>query len=87
MAPEVKAAFDKIVACAEKLNAAVQAALEALAEAQSFGVEVRQSDVDLLHTRLGEQVSRQIRMKAGSLLPPVHATLVLKLDPAEVKGA
>lgn len=86
MTPESQAAHDRFMAAAGWLEKLGAEALEALAEAQACGVDVRQLDADVIQTRLIEQIPYALKFRAGQLLPARVGRLVLRLKPATIEA-
>lgn len=79
LAPEMKAAYDRYLKASTDLKTAAGAMLLALTEAQSVGIEIRQSDIDTIRVRFFEQMPHQLEYKAGALLPNRTARLSMKI--------
>lgn len=86
LTPEARAAHDRFMAAAERLEQLGVEVIEALAEAEACGVEVRQLDIDVIKTRLAEQIPYALKFKAGQLLPTRIGRLIIRVPNVKAKG-
>ena len=86
LSPELQVAFDVLMAAAANLRKQAAAMTEALEIARKAGVEIRQSDIDVVTTRFMTQIPDALERRAGSLLPPVTGKLTIDVSKVRMKG-
>lgn len=86
MSPEIEAAVKTLEALRDRVEAAAGEMGAALVAAADAGVDLRQSDIDMVATRYRKQIPQAIERKIGALLPPVTGTLNINVDGADVNA-